>query len=84
MGADLCITGCAFAAVTAAAYKWYGDTIADFVLGYAVSNCMDRACEFVSERVWELRDIRVMAHPGMPIAATETRCFNLDDDLVRG
>ncbi len=65
----MCITAQAELAIAAAANKWNGDAISDFKFGDCAADVRDNSCKFVAWNMWQ-NDVRVVAHPGMPIAAT--------------
>jgi hypothetical protein len=67
-GTDLRITAQAVLAFAAAANEGNSDAISDFKLCNLFADFRDNSSEFVARNMWQ-DDVRVVAHPGVPIAA---------------
>eukprot|EP01133_Synstelium_polycarpum_P028869 gene28868-biopygen24276 len=83
MFAHLMIAGVALETMAASADKRYGDPVADLPLGDMAAESLNRSGKFMAGHVRQL-DIGVVTHPAMPVAAAQSRCFDLDDNARRG
>ena len=81
--ADLLMPGMAFGAVAAAAHEGRGDPVAHVPVRHLLTDGCNGAGEFMSGDVGQ-RDVRVMAHPAVPVAATDARRLDLHHDTMRG
>ncbi len=79
--ADLLIAGMAFGAMAAARNERHRDAIADLEANDAPAGRHHLAGEFMAGHVRQL-DVRVMAHPAMPIATAKPRRADGDHDAV--
>jgi hypothetical protein len=79
--ADLVIAGVALGARAAATHKGNGYAIALFPQGNVLSDSLNNSCQLVPGNMGK-PDIRIMAHPAMPIAAAHSRCHYLDDNTM--
>lgn len=70
-------------ATAAAGNEGNGDTVACLEPGNVLSDGSDNAGEFVA-RDMRQANIRIVAHPAMPVAAAEARRLHLDDHAVVG
>ena len=78
---DLLISCVTFRAGAAAADKGHRDPVADLPSGHVPANGRDVACQLVAGNVRQ-PDVRVVAHPAVPIAAADAGGLDLDDDAM--
>ena len=80
--ADLVIAGMAFAAMAAAGDERHGHPVAGAPPRHLPADGLDRAGQFVARHMRQ-RDIGIMAHPAMPVAAAKPGRLHLDDHALR-
>src|SRR5207245_7810810 len=80
--ADLMVAGVAFEAAAAADGERHGDAVASLPAAHLLASRDHDARQLMPGDMWQ-RDTVIMAHPVMPVAATEAGRFDLDDDPIR-
>ena len=80
--ADLLMPGVALGAAAAAADERHGDLVARLPSGHVLAHGLDHAGQFVPRNMGE-RDVAVVAHPSMPVAAADAGGRDPQDDTMR-
>ncbi len=70
-------------AMAAAGHEGHGDAVADLEAAHIPADGSDRAGKFVARHMRQ-RDVGIVPHPAMPVAAAKSGCLDLDDDAIGG